>query len=161
MPPSMMGLQGYSLRPLMLQFVYECIGFHCLYFFLGLHPECSLSGSLSCAELWYLSCVRLRAFTQSVMVPVVRVEPCEMKLLDSNPELLAKVEAVGWLLFVNKFSDSNPEVTMVFAVSLVYFQVEVGDLRFRVDKRSVALSTSLSLTGERWFKYKQMDITEW
>ena len=55
------------------------------------------------------------------MAPVVRVEPCEMKLLDSNPELLEKVEVVGWLPFVSKFLDSNPKVTRVFAVSLVYF----------------------------------------
>ena len=161
MPPSMPGLQGYSLCPIMLQFVYECIGFHFLYFFIGLHSECSLSGSLSCAELWYLFCVRLCALTQSVMAPFVRVEPCEMKLLYSNPELLAKVEAVGWLPFVSKFFDSNPEVTRVFVVSLVDFQAEVGDLCFRVDKRSLVLATGLSLTCERWFKYKRMDITEW
>ena len=30
-----------------------------------------------------------------------------------------------------------------------------------MDERSVALATGLPLTGERWFKYKQMDITEW
>ena len=89
---------------------------------------------MSNAELWYLFCVWLRALTQSVMAPMVRVEPCEMKLLDSNPELLAKVKAVGWLRFVSKFSDSNPKVTRFFAVSLVDFQAEVGDLRFRVDE---------------------------
>ena len=72
----------------------------------------------------------LHAYEQSVMVPVVRVEPCEMKLLDSNPELLAKVEVVIWLPFVSKFSDSNPEVMRVFVVSLVDFQAEVGNLHF-------------------------------
>ena len=95
------------------------------------------------------------------MVPVVRFEPYEMKLLDSNPELLTKVEAIGWLLFISKFLDSNPEVTRVFALSSVDFQVKVGDLQFRVDERSVALATGLPLTGERWFKYKPMNITEW
>ena len=68
------------------------------------------------------------------MVPVVRVEPCEMKLLESNPELSAKVGVVGWMSFISKFSDSNPEVTRVFVVSLVDFQAEVGDLHFRVDE---------------------------
>ena len=115
----MPNLQGCNLRLFMAYFAYHKVKFHCLYFFLGLHPKCSLSGSLSCAELWYLFCVQLHALTQSVMAPVVRVKPCEMKLLDSNPELLAKVEAVGWLPFVSKLSDSNPEVTRVFAVSLV------------------------------------------
>ena len=84
-----------------------------------------------------------------------------MKLLDSNPELLSKVEAVGWLPFISKFSDSNPEVTRVFAVSLADFQVKVGDLQFRVDEWSVALATGLPVTGERWFKYQRMGITEW
>ena len=98
---------------------------------------------------------------QSVMAPVVRVEPCEMTLLDLNPGLSAKVEVIGWIPFISKFSDSNPEGTRVFALSLVDFQAEVGDLHFRVDERSVAVATGLSLTGERWFKYKKMDITEW
>ena len=62
------------------------------------------------------------------MAPVVRVEPCKMKLLDSNPELSAKVQGIGWMPFISKFSDSNPEVTRVFALSLVDYQAEVGDL---------------------------------
>ena len=144
----------------MAYFAYHKVKFHCL-FLLSLYPECSFSNLLSCAKLWYLFCVRLCALTRPVMAPVVRVEPCEMKLLDSNPELSAKVEDVGWMPFIRKFLDSNPEVTRVFAVSLVDFQAEVGDLRFWVDERSVALATGLSLTGERWFKYKRMDITEW
>ena len=145
----------------MSQSVYERISFRCLVFLLGLHPECSLSGSLSSFDLCYLFWVRFRACAQLVMAPVVRVEPCEMKLLDSNPELLSKVETVGWLSFISKFSDSNPEVTRVFAVSLANSRVKVGDLQFHVDERSVALATGLPLTGERWFKYNRMDITEW
>ena len=95
------------------------------------------------------------------MAPVVRVEPSDMKLFDGNPELLAKVEAVGWLLFIRKFTDSNPEVTRLFALSLSDATVKVADLQFRVDERSVALATGFLLTGERWFKYKQMEVTEW
>ena len=95
------------------------------------------------------------------MAPVVRVEPCETKLLDSKPELLAKVKAVEWLSFISKFSDSNPEVTRVFSMSLADSRVKVGDLQVRVDERSVVLATGLSLTSDRWFKYKQMDITKW
>ena len=96
----------------------------------------------------------LRDFTLAVMAPVVRVEPSDAKLLDENPELLAKVEAVGWLPFIRKFADSNPEVTRLFSMSLVDARVRLAYLQFRVDERSVALATGLSLTGERWFKYK-------
>ena len=84
-----------------------------------------------------------------------------MKLLDGNPELLAKFEVVGWLPFIRKFTDSNPEVTRLFSLSLADARVKVADLQFRVDERSVALATGFSLTGERWFKYKKMEVTEW
>ena len=120
---------------------------------LSLHPECSRPGLLSLAELWYLFCVRLRIRYQTVMAPVVRVEPCEMTLLSSNPDLAEKVRNVGWMPFFEKFFDSNPKVTRVFSLSLVNYQAEVGDLCFRVDERSIAAATGLSLTGQRWFKY--------
>ena len=103
----------------MAHFVYGSVGFHCLCFLLGLHPECSLSSLLSCFDLWYLFCVQIRVFALAVMAPVVRVEPIDMKLLDGNPELLAKVEAVGWFPFIRKFADLNPEVTRLFSMSLV------------------------------------------
>ena len=91
------------------------------------------------------------------MAPVVRVEPYELTLLNSNPGLLQKVKDVGWLPFLEKFSDSNLEVTRVFALSLVKYQAEVGDLCFRVDERSVANATSLPLSGQKWFKYQRME----
>ena len=49
----------------------------------------------------------------------------------------------------------------MFALSLAKSRVRIGDLQFQVDERLVALATGLPLTGERWFKYKKMDIMEW
>ena len=157
---SMPKLQGRTPRSFMAYFPYHGFEFH-FSFLLRIYPKCSLSGFLSFSEPWYLFYVRLHALTRSIMAPVVRVEPYEMKLLDSNPELSAKVQAIGWMPFISKFSDSNPEVTRVFALSLANYQAEVGDLCSRVDERSMASATGLSLEGERWFKYKRMDITEW
>ena len=105
--------------------------------------------------------MRLHVFAFIAMAPVVRVEPSDMKLLDGNLELLAKVEAIEWLPFIRKFTDSNPEVTRLFTLSLADARVKVVDLQFRVDERSVGMATGLSLTGERWFKYKKMEVTEW
>ena len=124
----MPSLQGSCLGLLMAYFVYESVGFHCLCFLLGVHPECSLSSLLSCVYLWYLFCVQLCAFALAAIAPVVRVEPSDMKLFDGNPELLAKVEAVGWLSFIRKFTDSNPEVTRLFALSMSDARVKVADL---------------------------------
>ena len=115
--------QGYSLHLYMAYHVHHLV-------FLRLYSKFSRSRVLSLDELWNLFCVQLRAWTQPVMAPVVRVEPCEMTLLNSDSELAMKVEDIGWMLFLKKFSNSNPEVTRVFALSLVDFQAEVGDLRF-------------------------------
>ena len=82
------------------------------------------------------------------MSPMVRFEPCEMKLLDSNLELLTKVEAAGWFPFIRRFSDSNLEVTRMFSLSLDDSWVKIADLQFRVDERSVSLATGLPLIGE-------------
>ena len=60
------------------------------------------------------------------MALVVRVEPSDMKILDSNPELLAKVEKAGWLTFIRRFVDSNPKVNRLFALSLDDSQVKVS-----------------------------------
>ena len=82
------------------------------------------------------------------MAPVVRVEPNHTKLLDEDPELLAKVEAVGWLSFFHKFVGSNLEVTRVFSLLLVDGRAKVAYLQFIVDERTVALATDLPLAGE-------------
>ena len=82
------------------------------------------------------------------MAPVVRVEPDNTKLLDEDPELLAKVEAVGWLPFFSKFAVSNPEGTRLFALSLANGRAKVADLQFRVDEHTVASAMELPLAGE-------------
>ena len=88
---------------------------------LSLGSKCSRPGLLSLDQWWHVICVWLRICKQPAMDPVVRVEPYELTLLNSNPRLLQKVKDVGWLPFFEKFSDSNPEVTRVFALSLVNY----------------------------------------
>ena len=128
---------------------------------LSLSSKCSQPTLLSLIQWWRVLGAWFRIHKRSAMAPVVRVEPYELTLLDSNPGLLQKVRDVGWLPFLERFSDSNPEVTRVFALSLVNYQAEVGDLCFRVDERSVANATGLPLSGQKWFKYQRMEITEW
>ena len=112
----------------MSHFIYERVEFHYFWRLLGLHPEWSLSSVLCYCDPLYLLCVQQCAFALVAMAPVVRFEPNNMKLLDENSELLAKVEAVGWLPFFSKFVDSNPEVTRLFSLSLVDARVKVADL---------------------------------
>ena len=79
----------------MSPFLYEELGFHCLWFLLGLCPKWSLSSTLGYYSPLYPLFAQLCAFTLIVMAPVVRVKLDNTNLLDEDPELLAKVEAVG------------------------------------------------------------------
>ena len=93
----------------------------------GFSSKCSQFVSLSLTLWWQVCCVHCLARVLTRMAPVVRVEPHELTLLESNADLLHKVREVGWLQFLRNFSVSNPEVTRVFAVFLRDYQVEVGD----------------------------------
>ena len=135
-------------------FLYEELGFHCLWFFLGLCPEWSLSSALGYCSPLYLLFAQLCAFAPIVVASVVKVEPDNTKLLDEDPKLLAKVEAVGWLPFFSKFADSNPKITRLFSLSLVNGRAKVADLQFIVYERTVASAMDLPLAGEHWFKSK-------
>ena len=97
---------------------------------LSLSSKCSQPTLLSLIQWWRVLGAWFRIHKRSAMAPVVRVEPYELTLLDSNPGILQKVRDVGWLPFLERFSDSNPEVTRVFALYLVNYQAEVGDLCF-------------------------------
>ena len=154
MAPIMLNPQGFRLHSRMAYPMYYLV-------LLSFYSKCSRPGLLSSAQWWHVFCAWLRICKQSAMAPVVRVEPYELTMLNSNHGLLQKVKDVGWLPFFEKFSDSNPEVTRFFAPSLVKYQAEVGDLCFRVDERSIASATGLSLDGKKWFKYQKMGITEW
>ena len=146
--------QGFCVSLSMFYLLYEQVRVHYPWFLLGLCSEWSLSSVLGYCSSLYLLCVQLCAFTLIAMAPIVRVEPNNTKLLDENLELLAKVEAVGWLPFIHKFANSNPKVTRLFSLSLVDARVQVADLQFRVDECSVALAMGLPLAGECWFKFK-------
>ena len=150
----MLILQGFCVSLSVSPFLYERVGFHCLWFFLHLCLEWSLYNALGYCSLLYILFAQLCTFALVVMAPVVRVEPDNTKLLDEDLEILAKVEAVGWLPFFCKFADSTPEVTRFFSLSLVDARAKVADLQFRVDESSVALATGLPLAGEHWFKSK-------
>ena len=147
-------LQGFCVSLSVSPFLYEGLRFHCLWFLLGLCLEWSLYNALGYCSPLYLLFAQLCTFTLVVMALVVKVEPDNTKLLDEDPELLAKVEAVGWLPFFNKFADSNPEITKLFSLSLVNGRAKVADLQFIVDERTVALAMDLPLIGEHWFKSK-------
>ena len=91
----MSSLQGSCLSLPMSHFVYERVGFHCFWLLLGLHPKWSLSNILYYCDPLYPLYAQLFVFALTAMAPVVRFEPNNTKLLEENPKLLAKVEAVG------------------------------------------------------------------
>ena len=106
MAPTMVKLQGFRLYPNMAYALYGLL-------FPSVGSKFSRSALLSLIQWWQVCCAHCYIGKLTRMAPVVRVEPYQLTLLDSNPDLLRKIEDVGWLQFLEKFSDSNPEVTRV------------------------------------------------
>ena len=101
MAPIMLNPQGFRLHSRMAYPVYYLL-------LLSLGSKCSQPTLLLLIEWWRVFCAWFRIRKLTGMAPVVRVEPYELTLLNSNPGLLQKVKDVGWLQFLEKFSDSNP-----------------------------------------------------
>ena len=81
MAPIMPNPQGFCLHSHMAYPVHYLL-------LLSLGSKCSRHGLLSLDQWWHVICVWLRICKQPVMAHVVRVEPYELTLLNSNPGLL-------------------------------------------------------------------------
>ena len=81
MAPTMVKLQGFRLYSNMAYPLY------CL-LLLSFGSKCSRSALLSLIQWWQVCCAHCYIGKLTRMAPVVRVEPHELTLLDSNPDLL-------------------------------------------------------------------------
>lgn len=85
----------------------------------------------------------------------IKYEPRGPKLLDSRPKSKNKLEKVGWLLFFQKFCGHNAKVMKAFALNIKGYQVQVGDLHFRLTEELVSKACRLLQDGDRWIKNRR------
>jgi hypothetical protein len=83
---------------------------------------------------------------------VVSTEPSEMHLFDAEPMVREVFRRVGCLSFFQNMQRGHPKVARKFALHFDGIKTKVGDLEFEVSEASIAVSTWIPNTGERWFK---------
>jgi hypothetical protein len=89
---------------------------------------------------------------------VVRTEPSNMHLFDADPMVMEFFQRVGCLSFFKNMQRGHPEVARQFALHFYGLKTKVGDLDFEVSKASIATSTWIPNTGERWFKSMTLNV---
>jgi hypothetical protein len=83
---------------------------------------------------------------------VVRTEPVDMHLFDTEPMAREVFQRVGCLSFCQNMQRGHPEVTRQFALHFDGRRTKVGDLEFEVTEASISAATGIPITGEKWFK---------
>jgi hypothetical protein len=83
---------------------------------------------------------------------VVRTEPVDMHLFDTEPMAREAFQRVGCLSFCQNMQRGHPEVARQFALQFDGRKTKVGDLEFEVTEASISAATGIPITGEKWFK---------
>jgi hypothetical protein len=83
---------------------------------------------------------------------IVRTEPYDMHILDSEPLIRESFQRVGCINFCQKMQRGNPEVAREFAIIFNGTKTKLGALEFEVSELSISVATEIPKTGENWFK---------
>jgi hypothetical protein len=83
---------------------------------------------------------------------IVRVEPHDLQLINSDPLFKESFQRVGCLAFCEKMQRGHPEVAKQFALNFNGVKTKVGTLEFEVTEQSIATTTEIPIQGEKWFK---------
>jgi hypothetical protein len=90
---------------------------------------------------------------------IVRVEPHDMQLINSEPFFKEAFQRVGCLIFCEKMQRGHPEVAKQFALNFSGTKTKVGALEFEVSEKSISIATKIPAYGEKWFKAMSLNST--
>jgi hypothetical protein len=83
---------------------------------------------------------------------VVRTEPSDMHLFDVEPMIREVFQRVGCLSFCQNMQRGHPEVARQFSLNFDGTKTKVGTLELEVSEATIATTTEIPNTSERWFK---------
>jgi hypothetical protein len=78
---------------------------------------------------------------------IVRVEPHNLQLINSDPFFKESLQRVGCLAFFEKMQRGHPEVAKQFALKFNGVKTKFGTLEFEVTEQSIATTTQISIQG--------------
>jgi hypothetical protein len=83
---------------------------------------------------------------------IVRIEPYDMQLFDVEPLIIEVFQRVGCFNFCHNMQRGHPEVAREFSLNFDGTKTKVGTLELEVYEATIAATTEIPNTGERWFK---------
>jgi hypothetical protein len=83
---------------------------------------------------------------------IVRKEPVDMRLFDTDPMAREAFQRVGCLSLYQNMQRGHPEVAKEFSLHFDGRKTKVGDLEFEVTEASISAATGIPITCEKWFK---------
>jgi hypothetical protein len=89
---------------------------------------------------------------------VVRTEPMDMHLFETEPMERKVFQRVGCLSFCHNMQRGYHEVTRQFSLHFDGRKTKVGDLEFEVIEASISVATGIPLTSEKWFKSMALNV---
>jgi hypothetical protein len=90
---------------------------------------------------------------------VFRTEPCDMQLFDVEPMIREVFQRVGCLNFCQNMQRGHLEVAREFSLNFDGTKTKVGTLEMEVSEATIATTTEIPNTGERWFKSMTLNAT--
>jgi hypothetical protein len=82
---------------------------------------------------------KVRRFTKEG--EIVRVEPHDLQLINSEPFFKEAFQRVGCLVFCEKMKRGHPKVAKKFALNFSGTKTKVGALEFEVSKKYISIAT--------------------
>lgn len=83
---------------------------------------------------------------------IVRTEPVDMCLFDTEPMAREMFRRAGCLSFCQNMQRGHSKVVKQFALNFDGKKTRVGDLEFEVTEASILAATGIPISRENWFK---------
>jgi hypothetical protein len=90
---------------------------------------------------------------------VVRTEPSDMHLFDVEPLIREVLQRVGFLYFCKHMKRGHLEVASEFSLNFDGTNTKVVTLALEVYEATIATTTEIPNTSERWFKSMTLNAT--
>jgi hypothetical protein len=98
---------------------------------------------------------------QTLMAPVIRVEPNGSQTLLLCDDASEDLKSQGWVVFLKKFQGYNLQVAQDFSLTFDGCRAKVGDIQLEITEEFLSEATGLPLTGQKWFKNSKLDEVPW
>jgi hypothetical protein len=90
---------------------------------------------------------------------IVRVEPHDPQLINSEPFFKEEFQRVDFLIFCEKMKRGHPEVAKKFALNFSGKNTKVGALEFEFSEQYIYKTIEIHVHGEKWFKVVSLNST--